>query len=137
MLYVLVLILDILQNEFLVMGPHCPNRDFGRIKLLTPAHISSELTSFYALTREDSKATGKNRSVEEREIPVTVSSGDGTEDADSSAIPVGLLVADRAGHEFKVIEDPIPPDLVDLLVGRLMHKTIVQKTSGSNSYFIK
>lgn len=110
-----------------MIGPHCPHRDFSRIQLLIPAHIALYIPSAHHNTdRIDSLKTKSDGYT-------ILNSSSGVDISPT----IGVMVADHPGHEFKVIEDPIPPHLVDMLVGRLLHKSIVQKDIGANSYFIK
>lgn len=85
-----------------------------------PFQIASEVS---ALWQESTEAHIENKLIEN--------------ELNDGAVPIGVLVADEPGQEFKIIDDPIPSQLVDLLVGRLMHKTFVQKDVGANSYFVK
>lgn len=96
-----------------------------RLSPLLPAHTASALVSVL----EANYTTPEDINSPSALTPLNYS--------DESLMPVGLLVADKPGHEFKVIDDPIPEQYLDLLIGRLLHKTIVQKSSGANSYFIR
>lgn len=109
----------------MVIGPHCPHRHFERVKLLAPLRVAEELCN-----NDKRQDYTNNYHIAENEIESVALER-------SNKPPIGILVADVPGHEFKVLEDPIPPQLVDLLVGRLLHKTVVQKDTGANSYFIK
>ena len=110
-----------------MIGPHCYRREFERTLLLTPFHVADEVSKLW----QKGPGTSIKESAVEKELP-------GSETcADKAEAPIGLLVADKPGHEFKIIENPIPSHLVDLLVGRLMHKSFMQKDTGANSFFIK
>lgn len=117
----------------MALGPHCASRYFDRLMPLLPCHI----TNYFPVqknslnTRNVGDARDESKYQFYTTAPLVFPNGSDTEQ-------IGLLVADVPGQEFQLIENPIRDDmLVDLLIGRLMHKTFVQSNPGANSYFIR
>jgi hypothetical protein len=111
---------DALQ-AILLIGPHCAKRNFQRISHLFRNEVAETIRN---IVREP-YATGRFDSSSGSSLVAYAESGD----------PIGSLVADEPGHEFKLFEKPLDDRFVDLLVGRLLHRSSMQPP-GANSFFI-
>lgn len=111
-----------------MVGPHCTGRELSRLEPLLPNHAASVLARLRS--RGDVRVDEADMSEEHTRTGSEI-------EGEADAVPIGVAVALERGQEFKVFEDPIPPELVDFLIGRLMHKIITQKSTGANSFFIK
>lgn len=108
-------------HALLLTGPHCTKRSFQRISHLFRKEMADQLRHIakkpYSTGLFDQKSQASI-------IPFV-----------STVEPVGNIVANIPGHEFRVFDKPLDDRIVDLLVGRLLHKSTMQPM-GASSFFV-